>query len=79
MSRACSTNGEKRNARRILLVKQEERIPLGRSRRRWEANIKMGLRYDGVVCIGLIWIRVGISGDLLCTQERTLRFHKIND
>jgi hypothetical protein len=34
--------GEKRNAYRILVGKPEGKRPLGR--RRWEDNIKMGLR-----------------------------------
>jgi hypothetical protein len=40
MGRACSTNGEKRNAyRRILLGKPEGKRPLGKHRRRWEDNV----------------------------------------
>jgi hypothetical protein len=35
MGRACSTNGEKRDAYRILVGKPEGKRPLGRSRRRW--------------------------------------------
>jgi hypothetical protein len=35
MSRACSTNGEKRNACRILVAKPEEKRPQGKLRRRW--------------------------------------------
>jgi hypothetical protein len=44
MGRACSTNEEKRNAYRIFVGKPEEKIPLGRPRRRWVDNIKMDLR-----------------------------------
>jgi hypothetical protein len=44
MGRACSTNGEKRNAYRILVGKPEGKRPLGRPRRRWVDNIKMDLR-----------------------------------
>jgi hypothetical protein len=65
MLRACSTNGEKRNAYRILVGKPEGKRPLGRPRRRWMDNIKMDLRYDGMVWIGLIWLRIGTSGGLL--------------
>jgi hypothetical protein len=43
MGGACSTNGEKRNAYRLLLGKPEERRPLGRLRRRWLDNIRMDL------------------------------------
>jgi hypothetical protein len=51
MGGACSTNGEKRNAYRILVGKPEGKRPLGRPRRRWVDNIKMDLReivWDGV-------------------------------
>jgi hypothetical protein len=51
MGRACSTNGEKRNAYRILVGKPDGKRPLGRPRRRWVDNIKMDLReirWDGM-------------------------------
>jgi hypothetical protein len=44
--------------------KPEGKIPPGRSRHRWMENIKMDLREDGVVCTGLIWLRIGVSGGL---------------
>jgi hypothetical protein len=44
MGQAYSTNGKKRNAYRILLVKLEGKRPLGRPRRKWMDNIKMILR-----------------------------------
>jgi hypothetical protein len=44
MGRACSTNGENRNAYRILVGKPEEKRPLGRPRSRWVDNIKIDLR-----------------------------------
>jgi hypothetical protein len=37
----------RRGAYRVLVVKPEGRRPLGRPRRRWEDNIKMGLREVG--------------------------------
>jgi hypothetical protein len=46
----------KRNAYRLLVGKPEGRSPLGRPKRRWVSNIKMGLRemgWDGAVWIGL--------------------------
>jgi hypothetical protein len=39
----CSTNGEKRNAYRLLVGKPEIKRPLGRPRRRRVDNIRMGL------------------------------------
>jgi hypothetical protein len=56
MGRACSTNGEKRDAYRILVGKSEVKRPLGRRRRRWVDNIKMDLRemgWDGVDWVDL--------------------------
>jgi hypothetical protein len=44
---ACRTNGEKRNAYRILAGKPEGKKPLGRPRRRCVDNIKMDLRKKG--------------------------------
>jgi hypothetical protein len=45
MGRACSTNGEKRNAYMILAGRPEGKRSLGR--RRWSDNIKMDLREIG--------------------------------
>jgi hypothetical protein len=44
MCRACSTNGEKRNAYRIFVGKPEGKKPLRRRRRRWVDNIKRDIR-----------------------------------
>jgi hypothetical protein len=55
IDRACSTH-DKRNAYRILMGKREGKRPLGRSRRRWENNIKMDIReikLDGMDYINL--------------------------
>jgi hypothetical protein len=54
VDRACSTNGEKRNAYRILMGKPEEKKQLGRSRRKWVNNIKMDLKE--IVWDGIDWI-----------------------
>jgi hypothetical protein len=54
MGRACGTNGEKRNAYRILIGKPQGKIPLERPRRRWEDNIKMDLNEMGWG--GMDWI-----------------------
>jgi hypothetical protein len=56
MGRACSMNGETRNAYRILVGKAEGKRPLGRPRRKWVDNIKIDLReigWDGVDWIDL--------------------------
>jgi hypothetical protein len=54
MDRACSTNGENRNAYRISVGRQEGKRPLGRPRRRWVDNIKMDLKEIGWGCMD--WI-----------------------
>jgi hypothetical protein len=46
--------GEGRGVHRVLVGKPEGKRPLGRSRRRWEDNIKMDLQEVG--CGGMDWI-----------------------
>jgi hypothetical protein len=58
MGRPCSTNGEKKNAYRLLVGKTEGKRPLGRPRRRWVDNIRMDLGVVGwgdVDWSGLVW------------------------
>jgi hypothetical protein len=43
MGGPCSTNGEKRNAYRLLVGKPEGKRPLERPRRRWVDNIRKDL------------------------------------
>jgi hypothetical protein len=47
MGRACNTNGEKRNAYRILVGKPKGKSPLERPRLTWVDNIKMDIRDIG--------------------------------
>jgi hypothetical protein len=61
MGGACSTNGKKRNAYRMLVGKPEEKRPLGRPRRRWEDNIKMDLTEIGWG--GMDWIHLAQDRD----------------
>jgi hypothetical protein len=53
--------GKKRNAYRILERKPEGKRPLGRSRGRWEDNIKMDLREIGRG--GMDWIHLAQDRD----------------
>jgi hypothetical protein len=46
---------KKRSGHRILMGKPEGKRSLGRPRCRWVDNIKMDLRLDEMVWIGLIW------------------------
>jgi hypothetical protein len=57
MGRACSTNGAKRSAYRILAGKR----PVGRPRRRWVDNIKIDLRETG--WDGMDWIDLAEDRD----------------
>jgi hypothetical protein len=43
MGGSCGTNGQKKNAYRLLVGKPEGKRPLGRPRSRWVNNIKMDL------------------------------------
>jgi hypothetical protein len=58
---------EKRYAYMILVGKPEGKRLVGRAGRRWTDDIKMDLRKDGVVWIGLIWLRIGTNGGILWT------------
>jgi len=51
--------GEERRVYRVLVGKPEGRRPLGRPRRRWADNIRMGLREVG--CVYMDWI--GLAQD----------------
>jgi hypothetical protein len=54
MGRACSTNGGKTTAFRILVGRPEGKRPVGRPRHRLVDNIKMDLRGTG--SDGMDWI-----------------------
>jgi hypothetical protein len=57
--------GEGRGAYRILVGRPVGWRPLGRSRRRWENNIKMDLQEAGWWGMDWIWLRTGTGGGLL--------------
>jgi hypothetical protein len=57
--------GERRGAHRVLVGKPEGKSPLGKSRYRWNNNIKMDCRkWDGGAHPTLNWLRIGTSGRL---------------
>jgi len=63
MGRACGAYGEGKCVYRVLVVKPEGKIPLGRPRRRWEDNIKMDLQDVGCgVWTGSSWFRIVTDG-----------------
>jgi hypothetical protein len=59
LGRACSTNGEKRNANRILTGRPEGDRSLGTPRHRWKDNIKIYLREIGWGCV--CWVGVALD------------------
>jgi hypothetical protein len=59
MGGACRTYGERRVVYRGLVGKPEVKSPLGRTRLRWENNIKMDLQE--VDCGGMDWIYVALD------------------
>ena len=55
--------GEGRGVHRVLVGEPEGKRPLGRSRRRWEDNIKWIFRkWEGVVRTGCSWLKIGTGG-----------------
>jgi hypothetical protein len=59
-----------RNAYMIFVRKPEGKRPLGRQRRRWMDNIKMGLRAIG--WCGMDWIDLGQDRDQLRALVNTI-------
>jgi hypothetical protein len=67
MRDACSTNGEKRNAYRLLVGKPEGKRSLGRPRPKLVDNIRMDLGeagWSGVMWTGLFWLSIATGGEL---------------
>jgi hypothetical protein len=54
MDKSCSTNGEKRNAYRMMMGKSEVKRPLEKPRRGWVDNVKMDIREIGWIEYGLV-------------------------
>jgi hypothetical protein len=52
----CGTHGEGIGVYRVFVGRTEGKRPLGRPRRRWEDNIKMGLREIGIDGGNWIWL-----------------------
>jgi len=53
--------GEGKGVYRVLMGKPERRRPLGRSRRRWEDNIRMDLREVECRCVD--WMKLAQGRD----------------
>jgi hypothetical protein len=56
--------GEKSNLCRLLVGKPEGRRPLGRPRRRWIDNIKMGLLEIRLIVVDWIGLMNGVFWDV---------------
>jgi hypothetical protein len=50
---------------KIVVRKSGGKRPLGRSRRRWMDNIEIDLKYNVMMCTGVMWLRIGYRGELL--------------
>jgi hypothetical protein len=63
---ACRANGGEEERVYVIGRKGRGKRSLGRPRCRWKDNIKMDLlEIDCVVLTGLVWLRIGIVGELL--------------
>jgi hypothetical protein len=60
--------GERKSLYRVLVGKPKGKTPLGRPRRRWEDNVKMGIQEVGFGGIGSSWLRIGTGGGQLCLR-----------
>jgi len=61
MGWACSSCGVEERLHRLLVGKPERKRPLGRPRRRWDDNIKIGLQEVGFG--GMDWIKLAKNRD----------------
>jgi hypothetical protein len=67
MGMASSTNWEKMNRHNMLVGKPKGKRPLGKSRRRWENNIKMEIGWGG-----MDWIHLAQDRDYWRTLVNTV-------
>jgi len=68
--------GERRGVYRVLVGKPEGKRPLGRSRRRWEDNIKLGLHEVG--CGGMDWIELAQDRDRWRALVNAVMNHRVS-
>jgi hypothetical protein len=69
MGGACSTHEEMRNVYNILVAISDGKRQLGRPERRWEDNIRTGLREIGWEDVDWMHLaNVRTNGRFLCTR-----------
>ena len=66
---------EGRGVHKVLVVKPEGKIPLGRQSRRWENNIKMDLQEGGWSCGD--WMELAQDRDRWRALVSNFGFHKM--
>jgi hypothetical protein len=64
-----------RDVYRVLVGKPEGRRPLGRPRRRWEVNIKLGVQVVG--CRGMDWIGLAQDRDRWRALAKAVMNHRV--
>jgi hypothetical protein len=69
MDGTYTTHGRDEKCIKISIGKAEGKRQLGRLKRRWEDNIKMGLKYDVTVWTGFICLWIWSKGGFLLTRE----------
>jgi hypothetical protein len=74
MNRSSSTNEREQICTITYWLEAKRKRPLGRPRCRWVNNIKMDLRWDGIMWTGLIWLKIGTSGGHLFPVRDELGF-----
>ena len=65
---ACGACGGEENTCGVLVGRPASGRDFGKPGLRWKNNIRMVLKYNGRVWIGLIWLRIRTSGGLLRTR-----------
>jgi hypothetical protein len=71
--------GDRKFEYRGWVGRPDVKRPLGKSRPRWDDNVKMDLQQMewGEAWTGLMWPRIGIDGGRFCMRQRTFGFHKM--
>ena len=63
MGESCDTYGREARCIEVLVGKSEGKRTLGRPEHLWEVIVGMDLTSVGRAWYGLVWFRVGVSGE----------------